>query len=229
MTALSNFFVGSGYINTTEWGLSFDWTSGLPYMPGSSLKGALLAYLEFLAEGTVVQDWKPKTKDEKDNIKGKSPEELLKMNDSEKGFWYAVKLNDNVKDKDDNEYEDIWTKDDIIKVFGPQGNISDDETSRGGVAFFDVLPIDFKGFELEVITPHYGEYYSSNGEKPPADIYSPVPNHFLTIKAGSTFQFAFKILDDNGISVEKITNLIKEAGKYWGFGAKTSSGYGMFK
>ncbi len=194
MKAQSNFFVGSGYVNTTEWGMSFDWTSGLPYMPGSSLKGALLAYLEFQAEGNVVQDW-PK-----------------------KGITKATLENG-----------DKWTHEQIIKVFGPQGDISDSDAHRGGVAFFDVLPTCFKGFELEVITPHYGEYYSSEGKKPPADIYSPIPNHFLTVKAGSIFQFAFKILDSDVVEVEKMKNLITEAGDYWGFGAKTSSGYGMFK
>lgn len=41
---------GLGYQHPTEIGFDFDWTTGLPVIPGSSLKGAALAYAKEHAE-----------------------------------------------------------------------------------------------------------------------------------------------------------------------------------
>ena len=193
LTTQSRFLCGVGYQNRIEWGFSFDWTTGVPYLPGSSFKGALLSYLEFLKDGKQVEDW-----DENDLG-------VTLLNDKQIHF----------------------TKQEIFEIFGPQGK-KKTNAAQGKVIFFDVYPVDFKGLETDVITPHYTEYYVHN--KPPADIYNPVPQYFLTVPKDTTFRFMFRTLtgEDNGW-VSKITVLIKEAGENYGFGAKTASGYGYFK
>jgi len=193
MKNISRFMCGIGYTSTVEWGMNFDWTSGIPYLPGSSFKGALLSYLEF--------------------IKGKSVE---------RREFDSVNLIDN---KNDN-----WKKEDIIKVFGPQGE--NDKADTGGVIFFDVYPEHFAGLEMDVITPHYQKYYSSEGTEPPSDTENPNPIPFLTIKPGSRFMFAFRVRDDKKVDTNlaaKLKRLIVETGNNFGFGAKTSSGYGYFQ
>ena len=38
--------IGAGYVNAEESGFYFDRTLGLPYLPGSSVKGTLLSFVE---------------------------------------------------------------------------------------------------------------------------------------------------------------------------------------
>ncbi len=194
MKTYSRFMCGVGYSNTLEWGLNFDWTSGVPYLPGSSFKGALLSYLEFI-NGKAVQDW-----DENEEV--------------------------------NLENETVFTKEQVLAIFGPQGkNIRKPNT--GGVVFFDVYPVDGVSFEVDVITPHHKNYYSdASNSIPPADTENPTPIPFLTIKSGTSFLFAFRVRDREAVNdtlKEKLKGLILEAGEIFGFGAKTASGYGYFE
>lgn len=174
MRNISRFISGVGYTSTVEWGLGFDWTTGAPYLPGSSFKGALLSYLEF---------WKNKPVD--------------KWEDS------SVKL----------ENEDEWSKEEVYKIFGPQGE-KIEKANTGAIVFLDAYPGKFNGFEVDVITPHNKNYYINN--KPPADTENPVPIPFLTVKKGSAFLFMYKIRKSETVPsklIEKLNSLILEAGK----------------
>jgi len=194
----SRFLCGVGYDTTLEWGFSFDWTTGHPWLPGSSLKGALLSYLEFL-HGKPVEDWNDQS---------------------------SVALLDNPAIQ--------FTKEEILSIFGPQGTkISDGERTAGSVCFYDVFPVSFSGWELDVITPHYKRYYSNPAAVLPDDTENPVPLYFLTVKRGSTFCFLYKLRNPataaDSPRMAKIEALIREAGQNYGFGAKTSSGFGYFE
>jgi len=190
----SRFLCGVGYQSRIEWGFSFDWTTGFPYLPGSSFKGALLSYLEFLKDGKPVEEW----------------------NDSE-----TVQLV--------NYQETSFSKEKILEIFGPQGkNIA--KSQKGSVVFFDVFPQNFKGLEVDVITPHYQKYYTDQGKTPPADIYNPVPQYFLTVPKETEFIFMFRLYDGEDSTLENnLKQLICDAGENYGFGAKTATGYGYFQ
>ena len=86
---------------------------------------------------------------------------------------------------------------------------------------------------MDVITPHHKDYYSDKtNTKPPADTENPTPIPFLTVARGTEFLFAFKVRDPikvNATLAAKLKNFIIEVGENFGFGAKTSSGYGYFK
>lgn len=93
----------------------------------------------------------------------------------------------------------------------------------------DCLTANNKGFVLDVITPHHGDYYSSDPDNvtPPTDFDDPNPIPFLAV-AGE-FHFAVSC-DSQGADAEKWTqlafDLLKEALANWGVGGKTNSGYG---
>ena len=129
MTTESRLVFGMGYEHPTEIGFMFDWTSGLPILPGSSLKGAAR---------------------------------------------YAAETE----------------KHDCIKeIFGAEKG----DAQAGEIIFFPAYPClienDKPFLELDVMTPHYAPYYSKPAENPPADWYSPVPLHFLTVPAGVKYCF----------------------------------------
>ena len=195
MENVSRFVCGIGYKGTLEWGFLFDWTTGMPFLPGSSFKGALLSYLEILEEqNRPVQEWPDKSHDVETDAGGN------------------------------------WSKEEIFHLFGPQGdkNHPVNKAHVGSVIFLNVFPEDFKGFEIDIITPHYKPYYTDN--KPPADIYNPVPIPFLTIKPGARFVFMFRFRKKvNPSMIDKVKVLIQETGQNHGFGAKTATGYGYFR
>jgi len=150
--------------------------------------------------------------------------------------YYALK----VEEVDKNSQE-------FMAVFGkqtPKGRRGEAfEAQQGKTIFFDAVPLEtgMKGRELltlDVMTPHYGDYYSSEGKKPPGDYIEPNPIIFLTVKEGISFLFCLgaKDLKNNGNKIMEANNIIRYAKKWlWGalstigVGAKTSVGYGYFQ
>lgn len=100
-----------------------------------------------------------------------------------------------------------------------------EDNRQGKVFFTDGLPTSFPKLDLDIMNPHYGEYY--RGEKPPADYLNPVPVTFLAVAAGQPFLFAVFSRD----------KALAEKAKAWliggltdlGAGGKTNVGYGYFK
>jgi len=112
---------------------------------------------------------------------------------------------------------------------------------QGSLVFFDAYPTEKPTLKVDVMNPHYSEYYSdSKNTKPPADYYNPVPIFFLTVE-NTSFQFLLGIRNqDNKSGNDFKTNsassffdlgkkYLLEALKQKGVGAKTSVGYGYFK
>lgn len=61
----------------------------------------------------------------------------------------------------------------IARIFG---TTEGEGAAAGTVIFFELLPGKPVKLEADVMTPHYGDYYTeSKGENPPADWYNPVP------------------------------------------------------
>lgn len=122
-----------------------------------------------------------------------------------------------VEGKDEND--DIFAF-----VFGK----SPPNAAAGKVIFFDAVPAnpDNLKLDLDVMNPHYGDYYRG-GSTPPADYLKPTPVFFLAIAPNSEFLFAV---------ASKEPGLAQQA-KEWlwnglttmGVGAKTTSGYGLWR
>ncbi|HWP91858.1 MAG TPA: type III-B CRISPR module RAMP protein Cmr6 [Thermodesulfobacteriota bacterium] len=113
----------------------------------------------------------------------------------------------------------------ITDVFGSQ---SSEKPSQGKVIFFDAIPVKFPKLKLDIMNPHYQDYYSDpSGKTPPADYLSPNPIFFLTVGEGAEFYFAVASKEEHLAKLAKgwLENALKELG----VGAKTSAGYGYFE
>ncbi len=108
-------------------------------------------------------------------------------------------------------------EDKITKIFGNQ-------QQKGNLIFLDAYPISFEGFDIDIMNPHFPDYYDK--DKPPADWQNPNPITFLTIPEGTTFEFFFK---NSEIYDRNLESDLKEAFKYIGIGAKTALGYGILE
>lgn len=166
------FVTGLGREHPVENGFAWHHTLGVPYLPGSSVKG-------------MVRTWAEQ--------------------------WLE---------------EDDPNKCDISRIFG-----SRDAGEVGGVIFLDALPTDEVKLETDIMTPHYGSYYS-DGETP-GDWHDPVPIPFLAVAANQTFQFLItpRHLDDEQSrqDAETARGWLKDALEWIGAGAKTAVGYGRFE
>jgi len=123
---------------------------------------------------------------------------------------------------------------------------------KGLLIFLDSYPENnnFDIFELDVMTPHYQEYYTQTQTQTPGDWENPNPITFLTVKKGIPFEFNVLIdkhrlqeIEKNKIIpknvIEKLKNYqeLKNKVKRWlelalkefGVGAKTRLGYGIFQ
>ncbi len=181
LTTAKRLLFGVGYSHPLEIGFSFDWTTGLPIIPGSSIKGVALSF---------AQQCHP-----------------------------------------DKKRKDEWWEGTGNPIFGTKD-------SEGKLIFLPAYPCldGTKPFlELDVMTPHYKDYYDNPTKNPPADWYNPVPLHFLTVPAG--IKYCFRLADRLNLGwkepdsdlLKKAKQLLSSALKEQGVGAKTSVDYGYFK
>lgn len=109
-------------------------------------------------------------------------------------------------------------------IFGTQDQ-------AGGAIFFDGIPTsaNYK-FAIDVMTPHFGDYYSQ--VTGPIDSLNPNPIYFLVLQNA---KFNVAVGKNHGGS--QISDKVQELALSWvwfgltkfGAGAKTAAGYGQFK
>ncbi|PRX38547.1 CRISPR-associated protein Cmr6 [Planifilum fimeticola] len=121
-----------------------------------------------------------------------------------------------------------WTGDsEIDRIFGSKH--TDSSKRIGSVVFFDALPRAAVKLEIDVMTPHFADYYRDPQKNPPVERYAPIPIPFLTVSGGQSFVFAVAPRKkEDQRDVDKVMNWLKEALEWIGAGAKTSVGYGRF-
>ena len=100
---------------------------------------------------------------------------------------------------------------------------------KGKVIFLDAYPVNIPDLHVDIMNPHYGEYYSDeSGKTPPADYLDPTPIKFLTVKTGTEFTFRALVPQDSNF-LEPVEIAFKNALEDEGVGAKTAVGYGRFE
>jgi CRISPR-associated protein Cmr6 len=112
----------------------------------------------------------------------------------------------------------------IDRIFGLQ-------EGAGEMIFYDAFPNEWPELELDIMTPHYGDYYMKKGVIP-GDWFNPTPIPFLTVKVGTPFRFWFKRVKRYGGTEqdEKWVKVLLPIALDWlGIGAKKSAGYGTFE
>ena len=115
---------------------------------------------------------------------------------------------------------------DIQRIFG--GEINKKEHA-GSVIFFDAIVMNKFSLILDIMNPHYSNYYGK-GDAPSND-QNPIPVPFLTIKNAS-FQFAVAPRDysrqQHREDTDRAKGWLKLALQDYGVGSKTSADYGYF-
>ena len=119
-------------------------------------------------------------------------------------------------------------KDAAGKILGSRQSPDGAGGQVGTVIIFDAIALAPIKLEVDVMTPHYGDYYGSGDI--PGDWLNPVPLPFLVVAAGTTFQFAIAPRIPEGEEhLEPVADWLKNALQWLGAGAKTAVGYGRFE
>lgn len=214
--------VGLGAFHPQETSMIFHHIYGIPYIPGSALKGItrhwfLLKKFEVLGLKNFEQInylekiFETADIDEKDKNEG-DDEKLTEENFKVEDIAPDTKL-----------YNFLKTKKEEIKIYQL---IFGTQKKRGKVIFFDAYPVGSINLKIDIMNPHYPEYYSDlTGRIPPTDWQSPKPIKFLTVERT---KFKFWLGSQNSDLLRKAKILLVEALSQFGVGAKTSLGYGVF-
>ena len=102
------------------------------------------------------------------------------------------------------------------KIFGTQ-------KEQGEVIFMDAYPVERVNLKIDIMNPHYPEYYAKG--EPPADWQTPKPIQFLTVEKT---KFEFVLLSREEKILSKASEWLQSALENFGIGAKTALGYGIF-
>ena len=224
--------VGLGHPHVAESSMTLHHIYGIPYIPGSALKGIMRhSYIGDIFEKSEIDDFEQILVLEKilenSNIE---KDKNIAFNDFVKNYTVKVK-----RDKEEHKiiptkkmYDFFLNNTVSIKnyqtLFGTQDNV-------GNIMFLDAFPLSLndKNLENDVMTNHYEPYYSDNDNRtPPADYFNPVPIKFLTVK-NTNFQFGLILKSNIGMDISEIKSLISNTLENYGVGAKTAVGYGYFK
>ncbi len=222
--------VGLGDESVYETSITLHHIYGFPYIPGQAVKGVVSSWFiknefdKFLAENNNVKY-----------------EQILCLEKLFETYVFSNKKTEDERKKEEKYNEEIGNfkvnnidmdnclfnylsshKETIVKeyqtVFGTQNR-------KGKFIFFDAYPKGKITLKNDIMTPHYGPYYSD--KKPPADYHSPNPIPFLTVEE-TKFEFFIGSNKDEEL-VKEVNGWLKSALTEHGIGAKTAIGYGSFK
>lgn len=121
---------------------------------------------------------------------------------------------------------------DFIAVFGRARQKGEPESAGrvGGAVFLDAMPEGQVKLALDVMNPHYPEYYRPGNRREPALWQSPVPVFFLTVPEKTLFRFAVGWQGVPNATAHDLAVKWLQAGlRELGAGAKTNAGYGYWE
>lgn len=134
---------------------------------------------------------------------------------------------------------DLQADSDLRRLVLGDGPDTQSDSSRraGAVAFLDAVA-EASVIQLDIVTPHYSDYYSESARKPnphALDTEQPKPNVFPVVAPGARFRFDLLLLPyrDRG---QFTADTLLAAAQQWlthalnvfGAGAKSRAGYGRF-
>lgn len=212
--ATAPFTTGLGNEHPLENGFAFLNPYGLPYLPGSGVKGVLRQAARELASG----DW--------GDARGWSEDKpyLLMQDEGEKRHPVL----------DKNKQPVMLSM--LDALFGREPANGETEHLRGALVFWDVIPqIAGDSLTVEIMTPHQSHYYQNGAT--PHESGQPNPISFLTVppKSGFVFHVQCDLARLHRIAPELaaggrwktlLATAFSHAFKWLGFGAKTAVGYG---
>jgi CRISPR-associated protein Cmr6 len=230
--------IGFGAEHVLETNLCLHRIYGFPIIPGSAVKGITRAWAFWgIAERLGVPCLSPEEAEQRERDKKRTPlqklDQLLCEGSPEKQEAALKQLKEDKACKSISNIQSLSLKDwqaeaaDFYRVFGTTER-------RGEVIFFDAYPTQTPKLKLDILNPHYGEYYRNPKNPkptdkltPPADYLNPVPTYFLTVDRGSAFQFALACKDK--ALADQARKWLLSALSGLGIGGKTSAGYGFME
>ncbi|HEU4962827.1 MAG TPA: type III-B CRISPR module RAMP protein Cmr6 [Bacilli bacterium] len=104
------------------------------------------------------------------------------------------------------------------------------ESGQGSILFFDAYPVTWPELKVDIMTPHYGPYYSGEQKAYPSDDHDPTPIPFLVVEKKTSFEFLFAIRKGPRSTerLAQLENWLELSAEVMGLGAKTAVGYGRF-
>ena len=223
VTTYPGLIVGTGYTHETKnegefkIGFHFDYTYGVPVIPGSSVKGLIRsAFPQFKRNKKKI--WERDTEERDTEIKREKAryigskllnwkeegEALLdKVHELEQHLFEGLNIMESVKE-DKAIYYSVYKRDIFYDAF-PTAILQGDNKSFLGT---------------DAITPH--------GDNP---LQNPVPLPFVKILPGVMIRFGFNLVaaDCHLLTAEKRKELYEKILLEFGAGAKTNVGYGQFE
>ena len=198
---------------------------GVPYIPGSALKGAAEHWAFYMIAETLQRN-------------------------SEKygGDFYALagRVQKALEGRDEDFYEELTSLEWELVLEGLSGSLRlalgealelfkevfGTTNQEGTVIFFDALPLpesieEKPILELDIMNTHYPGYYQGN--EPPGDWQEPKPIFFLTVPSGIEFKIAAGLRAGDADHVKLASALLAGALSELGVGAKTALGYGRLE
>lgn len=204
----SRLLVGHGISSGVESGIELHPTYGVPWIPGSSLKGVLNHYMsEEIATLTDVEAWKGVEYDEKGSPAGPP------------GRYHGTLFG-------------APAFRDAVLADGSRGDL---EARRSAVVFEDAWLIPDEGMSTplirDVLTPHQMAYYTDRADSDgPIDWDQPNPVSFLTVRPGARFLIGISVREGVEQASRAVANMamkhLCDALAFRGIGAKTRAGYG---
>jgi CRISPR-associated protein Cmr6 len=237
--------VGQGSKGTLEMGLTLHRLYGVPYIPGSALKGLARSvalyelaerwgvpavdYEAFMARKHPPEPEKPKptplnrleTLLEAGQGKQADPRRSEALGRALEALQREPEVGASLKAKALGE---ILADPDFQRFRVVFGCLS----RAGDVVFHDAVPAQYPQFVTEVMNPHFPAYYS--GPEAPHDADNPKPLMFLAIERGAEFWFALTARHGAAPeSLQKARTCLQNGLVHLGIGGKTSSGFGLFE
>lgn len=206
---------GSNREGEFKLGFFFDHTSGLPVIPGSSVKGVLRSVFPL---GLIHAAKKAKAEDvSRLNKKAELVTDYLKslLKEITKEDWLA---------EDIGQFE-TW-------LFGNYESGQGSGAISGRVIFHDAIPISTDMVRLNGESTN--RYLAPDFLTPHKEaLKNPIPIQFLKVLPGVVFKFQFVLYPYNVeekelLSAEQIRTLFEAILLQFGVGAKTNVGYGQF-
>lgn len=238
----ASFVTGIGMAHPLENGFAFLDPYGLPYLPGSALKGSLRRAAEELAllsrpdeacGWSLAAVWW---------LFGFDGSAAYLEHEDQTNVWWAAYRSEGGRDPEllaelmkrvlPVEQRELTPSAFQRDLCGRNSSLRRSIHFAGALSFWDALPDCSEGMRVEIMNPHFREYYQ--GTEAPHDGASPVPIYFLSVPEGTPF--AFRVSGRDGLPPglrDRWHTLIEAAFdhvlRWHGLGAKTGTGMGQMQ
>ncbi len=243
----------TGSVGELKLGFQLDFTTGMPVLMGSSIKGLIRAYFPHFKEDAKKPLLPVLVSTEKD-IDKKNAEENTIDKKKKLALYIARQLRWIKTEEDFHAYLEKKVTDETISSLCQQVHelelsmfegIDIDKTKAENKKcflsiykrdiFHEAIPIQVENkklFGIDSITPHISHKEGVSYEQ--AMLKNPTPLPFLKVLPQVIYQFQFHFKETNLrekglISPQKKTDLARNILTTFGIGAKTNVGYGQFK